>query len=169
MDLLRALGLNRARELGYVEPPHDLRPRLMQINGVFRRSESGDSDLALAMVVLGLFWVVGAYGFVKSTERYGYTVEVLIPIAITQVFLSTVLGLIVWRFNTMYRIENGHIIALTRGGKKRWSESLAALQQVAIIKKGWRSDSWLYLKWPEKSRHIELFDTLAAELHVQRA
>ncbi len=169
MSLFRTLVLSLARDLGYVEPPYDLRPRLMQINGVFRRSESGDSDLVLGMVVLVVFGVVGAYGLVKATARYGYNIEVWLPIAILQVLLVTVLGIVWWRFNTEYRIESGHIIALTRGGKQRWSESIAALQGVAIVKRRWRNDRWLYLKWSGKSRHIELFDTLAAELHVQRA
>ena len=169
MRPFRALVLSLARELGYVEPPYDLRPRLMQINSVFRRSESGDTDLLLAMYVLVVFGAVGAYGFVVSTGRYGYTIGVWLPIAILQVFLASVLGIVWRRFNTMYRIESGHIIALTRGGKKRWCESLAALQGVAIVERRWRNDRWLYLKWPGKSRHIELFDTLAAELHARRA
>jgi hypothetical protein len=141
----------------------------MQINGVFRRSESGDSDLVLAMVVIVVLGVVGAYGLVKATSRYGYNIEVWLPITILQLLLVTALGSLWWRFNTKYRIESGHIIALTRGGKERWSESIAALQGVAIVKQHWRNDRWLYLKWPGKFRHIELFDTLAAELHVQRA
>lgn len=166
MRPFRALVLGLARELGYVEPPYDLRPRLMQINGVFRRSRGGDTDVVLVMYVLVVFAAVGVYGFVVSTRRYGYTIDVWLPIAIVQVLLATVLGIVWRRFNTMYRIESGHIIALTRGGKKRWSESLAALQVVAIVEQRWRSDRWLYLKWPDKSRHIELFDTLAAELHA---
>jgi hypothetical protein len=169
VSLFRASVLTLARDLGYVEPPYDLRLRLMQINGVFRRSESGDSDLILGMVVLAVWVAVDAYGFVKATSRYGYNIEVWLPIAIAQVLLVTVLGILWWRFNTTYRIESGHIIALTRGGKERWSESIPALQSVAIVKRRWRNDRWLYLKWPGKSRHIELFDTLAAELHVQSA
>ena len=169
MSLFRTVVLSLARDLGYVEPPHDLRLRLMQINGVFRRSESGDSDLVLAIVVLLVWVAVGAYGLVKATSSHGYNMEVWLPIAIVQVLLVTVLGILWWRFNTSYRIEGGHIIALTRGGKERWSESIAALQGVAIVKQRWRNDRWLYLKWPGKSRHIELFDTLAAALHVQRA
>jgi hypothetical protein len=169
VSLFRTLVLGLSRDLGYVELPYDLRPRLMQINGVFRRSESGDSHLVLGMVVLVVWWVVDAYGLVKATSRYGYNMEVWLPIAIVQVLLVTVLGILWLRFNTKYCIESGHIIALTRGGKERWSESIAALQSVAIVKRRWRNDRWLYLKWPEKSRHIELFDTLAAELHVQGA
>jgi len=138
----------------------------MQINGVFRRSESGDSDLALAMGVLVVLGVVPAYGLVKATSLYGYSIEIWLPIAIAQVLIVTVLGIICRRFNTKYRIESGRLIALTRGGKERWSESIAALQGVAIVKRPRRNDRWLYLKWPGKSRHIELFDTLAAELHV---
>ena len=169
MSLFRTLVLSLARDLGYVEPPYDLRPRLMQINGVFRRSESGDSDLVLGMVVLVVFGVVGVYGLEKSTSRYGYSLEVWLPIAILLVLLATVLGAVWWRFNTKYRIESGRIISLSRGGKERWSESIAALQGVAIVERRWRNDRWLYLKWPGKTRHIELFDTLAAELDVQRA
>jgi Na+/proline symporter len=138
----------------------------MQVNGVFRRSKSGDSDLLFPMVVLVVWVVVAAYGLVKATSRFGYNIEVLLPIAIAQVLLVAVLGILWRRFNTTYRIESGHIIALTRGGKERWTESLAALQSVAIVRQSWRNDGWLYLKWPGKSRHIELFDTLAAELHV---
>jgi hypothetical protein len=169
VSLFRTLALSFARDLGYVEPPCDLRLRLMQINGVFRRSECADSDLILGMVVLVVWVAVDAYGLVKATSRYGYNIEVWLPIAIVQVLLVTVLGILWSRFNTRYRIKSGHIIALTRGGKERWSESIAALQSVAIVKRRWRNDRWLYLKWPGKSRHIELFDTLAAELHVQRA
>ena len=168
MSLFRTLVLSLGRDLGYIEPPCDLRPRLMQINGVFRRSESGDSDLVLGMVVLVVFGVVGAYGLVKATARYGYNIEVWLPIAILQVLLVTVLGILWWRFNTRYRIESGHIVALTRGGKVRWSESIAAIQGVAIVTPFWRNSRWLYLKWLGKSRRIELLDTLAAELHVQR-
>jgi len=138
----------------------------MQINGVFRRSEGGDSDLVLGMFVLVLWAAVDAYGLVMATSRYGYDMGVWLPIAILEVLLFAVLAILWQRFNTLYRIESGHIFALTRGGKERWSESIPALQSVAIVKRRWRNDRWLYLKWPGKSRHVELFDTLAAALHV---
>jgi hypothetical protein len=169
MRPFRALVRSFAAALGYVEAPYDLRPRLMQINGLFRRSEGGDSDLMLRALLLVVFWAVGAFGLVKSAWHDGQNIGHWLPIAILQVLLTAALGIVWWRFNTEYRIERGHIVALTRGGKERWSESLAALQGVAIVDQRWRNDRWLYLKWPGKSRHIELFDTLAAELHVQRA
>jgi hypothetical protein len=93
-----------------------------------------------------------------------------LPIVFLLALVATVFGLIWWRFNTKYHIENGHITALTRSGKERWSESIAEIQAVLIVEAGpWRSDRWLYLKWSGNSRRVELFDTLAAELHVYRA
>jgi len=155
-----------AANLGYVGAPYDLRPRLMQINGVFHRSKGKDAELIFAMVLLMVLAAFSVFGLVKSAWRDGYNLDFWLLAAFIQVLLATVLGAIWWRFNTKYRIESGHLIALSRSGRVRWSESLSSLQGVAVIQRGWRDDRWLYMRWPRKSRHIELFDMLAAELRV---
>ena len=167
MGLIRALLRSFDVHLGYSEAAYDLRSRLLQINGVFCRSKDEDAQLVFGMVFLVALGAAAALGLVRSAWRYGYSMDVWLPIVFLLALFATVFGLIWWRFNTRYHIENGHITALTRGGKERWSESIAAIQAVSIVKAGpWRSDGWLYLKWPGNSRRIELFDTLATELHV---
>jgi hypothetical protein len=167
MGLIRALFRSFDAHLGDGEAAHDLRSRLLQINGVFCRSKDEDAQLVFCMVFLVALGAAGAFGLVRSAWRYGYSMDVWLPIVLLQALFATVCGLVWWRFDTKYHIENGHITALTRGGKKRWSESVAETQAVLIVKAGpWRSDRWLYLKWPGNSRRVELFDTLAAELHV---
>ena len=167
MGLIRALLRSVDVHLGDGEAAYDLRPRLLQINGVFCRSRDEDGLLVFCLAFLVSVEAIGAFGVVWSAWRYGYSMDAWLLIVFLQALLATVWGLAWWRFNTKYRIENGHITALTRGGKERWSESIAAIQAVWIVKAGpWRSDRWLYLKWPGNSRRIELFDTLAAELHV---
>jgi hypothetical protein len=167
MGLIRVLLRSFDVHLGYGEAPHDLRSRLLQISGVFCRSRDEDALLVFCMAFLVAVGAAGAFGLVRSAWRYGYSMDVWLPIVFLLALFAAVWGPIWWRFNTKYHIENGRITALTRGGKERWSESIAAIQTVLIVKAGpWRSDRWLYLKWPGYSRRIELFDTLAAELHV---
>jgi len=167
MGLIRALLRSFDGQPGDGEAAHDLKSRLLQINGVFRRSKGEDAQLAFCMVFLVALGAASAFGLVRSAWRYGYSMDVWLPMVFLLVLFAAVWGLLWWRFNTKYQIENGRITALTRGGKERWTESIAATQTALIVKAGpWRSDRWLHLKWPGNSRRIELFDTLAAELHL---
>src|SRR5262245_946554 len=100
MRLFRALGMNLATGLGYLGGPDDLRSRLIQINGVFRRSKGGDTNLILAMMVLALIGAVCVYGLVTSGRRYGYDTELWIATGVPQVLMATILGIVWRRFNT---------------------------------------------------------------------
>ena len=159
--MLRSLSALVAGRLGFRPAGDDWAERLPQLNGRFRRS-AYENGLRIFGAVMALALVV----FVPAMEmsRGAWLVDLLDSFHLALATVMVVLAVfLLWPLGRSYAIENGELSYVSRRGRTLWREDLRGLEYVTCSSGGARSPI-MTLKWPDRRRRIELFESLEKAL-----
>jgi hypothetical protein len=149
-----------ARGFGYVPTGPVWVHRLQSLHGDFRRSRW---DRWTRYVIEGIGLAGGAWTLGFSVQRYlripSGTDLILGAMALT---LLTLFVVLVMRNGVWYHFDRGAVSAYRAGGALLWKEDLNGLTRI-VCTRG-RSSAFLRLHWPDRTRRMELYDSLEAAL-----
>ena len=139
---------------------------LLATKGTYRRSRSDRMGILAQGIA---FFLMSAYaaGVIVRGEYLDHRHTDAFPLALSTVailMLGTVGVLQVRRANGSYSIDGGIIKHLGVAGHVRWEEPLTGLLSVEPGRMNYFWAKWLTLRWEDRSRRIELFQSLAQSL-----
>ena len=135
--------------------------RLQHLHGEFRRTSADWWSVVFTAAVLAALG--GA--FVGLCIRTVLQKDSPFFSAWFAVLAAVVFGLAVWflrRLDIRYEFENGELRAV-RGGVVLWREDLTGLERVTATQ-GRTGVIWMTLTWPDRTRRMELYRSVQAEL-----
>jgi hypothetical protein len=149
--------------LGYRPVGRDWAARLPHLNGHFRRNTS-EKIHRLLYGAAGLFVAVAIPVTEMSRPGSGDLHEPFLQGAL--VTLVIISGWVLWPLTQSYVIRNVELSCVLWNGRVLWREDLAGLEYVTCSTN--RGISRLVLKWPQRRRRMELFESLerAMQLHT---
>jgi len=158
--MLRTLSALIAGRLGFSPVGHDWVERLPHLQGHFRRSASENG--------LRVFFAALAFGLVPfilvmEMSRGAWLVDLLDSFYLALMAAMVGLGVVMlWPLGRSYVFKNGELSCVSWRGRVMWREELRGLEYVTCSRGGGRTI--MTLKWPERRRRIELFESLERAL-----
>jgi len=160
----RSLSELISEKLGYSPVGADWVERLQRVQGRFRRSRY-ENGLRIFGAVAPPALVVMV--IVTEIRRGAWLVDIVHdPLYLTvTIVMAWLVAFLLWPLGRTYVFENGELRYLSRRGRVLWREELRGLKYVTCSSGGGRT--MMTLRWPERSRRIELFDSLRSSLDNQ--
>ena len=157
----RGVVTNLAVLAGYVPTDKTWVDRLLAVRGEFRRSTM-ESTFILSMAVMAGGAAAFLLAFAFRLYRQDASSHGSLFFLGASLVLAAGTAYLFHRSRVRYVFEHGHVSSLTASGRVMWREDLAGLSDIqgTQVRGVW----WLTLRWPDRQRKLELYDSLRAAL-----